>query len=39
MRIPGFTAERTLARSRGGRLRSALHNAANRLHPAALIQA
>ena len=38
MTIPGFTAERTLARSRNRRLRFMLDNAGNRLHPAALIQ-
>ena len=38
MRIPGFTAESTLARRRGGRLRSMFDKAGNRLHPAMLIQ-
>src|SRR5215470_6395397 len=38
MRIPGFTAESTLTRSRGGRLRLMLDNTGNRLHPAMLIE-
>ena len=38
MRIPGFTAESTLARSRRGRLRFMLDNTANRLYPAMLIE-
>jgi hypothetical protein len=38
MRIPGFAAERTLARSRGGRMRFGLHSSSDRIRPAALIQ-
>jgi hypothetical protein len=38
MRIPGFTAETTLARSRSGGLHFRLNNAGNRLYPAMLIE-
>lgn len=38
MRMPGFTAETTLARSRGGRLRFGLRNSKNRIRPAMQIE-